>query len=126
MSARTTVIAGVLSQILAQILTGFALLAHLFAWADASVWVAAPLGAALLVPFRHDGTLHDRAVGNFGAASVVAGIFAWELMLGGLDGVLGGAPNPVSAPFTLLALVAAVLFSAAGAAFWLLRERGDA
>jgi hypothetical protein len=56
----------------------------------------------------------------------VAGIFAWELMLGGLDGVLGGAPNPVSAPFTLLTLVAAVLFSAAGAAFWLLRERGDA
>jgi hypothetical protein len=122
MTIRAKVTAGALSQIFAQILTGFALVVHLFDWSNASVWVAVPLGAAMLVPFRHDGSLHDRAIGNFGAASVVAGMFAWELMLGGVEGILGGTGGSVAGPFTLLTLAAAVLFSGAGAAFWILKE----
>ena len=87
-----------------------------------SVWVVVPLAAAALVPFRHDGSLHDRAVGNFGAASVVAGFFAWEIMIGGVDGILGGGMAALNGPFTFMTLAAAVLFAGAGAAFWLHRE----
>ena len=83
------------------------------------MWVIAPLVAAIAVPFRHDGSLKDRATGNFGAAIVVAGLLLWEVALGGLkDGGLG---------FGLVAtlmLVSTVLFCIAGAFFWILRE-GD-
>jgi hypothetical protein len=122
MTTRAQITAGLTAQILAQVLTACALVAHLFSWPDVSIWVVVPLAAAAAVPFRHDGTLHDRAVGNFGASSVVAGFFAWELALGGVDGILGGGTLPGTGAFTLLTLTAAVLFSAAGAAFWLLRE----
>ena len=122
MTIRAKVTAGVLSQVSAQVLTGFALVVHLLDWTHASVWVAAPLGAALLVPFRHDGSLRDRAITNFSAASVVAGMFAWEVMIGGVEGIIGGTGGTVAASFILLTLTAAVLFGGAGAAFWLLRE----
>jgi len=122
MTTRRQVMAGISAQILAQILTGCALVAHAFEWPEVSIWVMAPLAAAALVPFRHDGSLRDRAVGNFGAASVVAGMFGWEAMIGGVDGILGGGLESLAGPFTVLTLVASVLFSAAGAAFWLLRE----
>jgi hypothetical protein len=121
MSAKGTITAGLLAQIGAQALTAWAILAHVAGWPDVSIWVVLPLGAAMLVPFRHDGTLRDRAVGNFGSASVVAGMMLWEVMLGGVDGILGGTA-PIAGPFTLLTLVGSVLFSAAGAAFWLHRE----
>ena len=122
MTTRAKITAGVSAQILGQILTGCALLAHLLDVRNVSVWVVVPLAAAAVVPFRHDGTLHDRAVGNFGAASVVAGFFAWELAFGGLDGLLGGGVLPFNTPFVFFTLVAAVLFAGAGAAFWVLRE----
>ena len=122
MTTRAQITAGISAQILGQVLTGCALLAHLVDWQNISVWVVAPLVAAAIVPFRHDGSLHDRAVGNFGAASVVAGFFAWELAFGGLDGLLGGGVLPFNAAFTFLTLASAVLFADAGAAFWLLRE----
>ncbi len=121
MSTRGTITAAVLSQIGGQALTAWAILAHVATSAEVSIWVVLPLAAAMLVPFRHDGSLHDRAVGNFGSASVVAGMMLWEVALGGVDGILGGT-DPVAGPFTLLTLVASVLFSAAGAAFWLHRE----
>jgi len=121
MSTRGTIRAGVLSQVGGQALTAWAILAHLSTWPDVSIWVVIPLGAALLVPFRHDGSLRDRAVGNFGSASVVAGFMMWEVLLGGVDGVLGGGA-PIAGPFTLLTLAASVFFSVAGAAFWLHRD----
>jgi hypothetical protein len=122
MTIRAKVTAGALSQIAAQVLTGFALVVHLIDMPNASVWVAVPLGAALLVPFRHDGSLRDRAIGNFSAASVVAGMFAWEVVIGGVEGIFGGTGGAVAGPFILLTLASAVLFSGAGAAFWLLRD----
>ena len=121
MSTRGTITAGVLSQVGGQALTAWAILAHVATSPEVSIWVVLPLVAAMLVPFRHDGSLHDRAVGNFGSASVVAGMLLWEVMFDSVDGILGGT-GPVAGPFTLLALVAGLLFSAAGAAFWLHRE----
>ena len=121
MSTRGTITAGVLAQLAGQALTAWAIVSHFTHWPDVSVWVVFPLGAAMLVPFRHNGSLRDRAVGNFGSASVVAGYMLWEVMAGSVDGILGGAP-PLAGPFTLLTLAASVLFSGAGAAFWLHRE----
>ena len=122
MTTRAQITAGITAQIVGQVLTGCALLAHVLDWQNVSVWVVVPLGAAALVPFRHEGSLYDRAVGNFGAASVVSGFFAWEIMIGGVDGILGGGMAALNGPFTLMTLTAAVLFAGAGAAFWLHRE----
>jgi hypothetical protein len=121
MSTRGTITAALLAQVGAQALTAWAILAHLAEWPEVSIWVVLPMGAAMLVPFRHDGSLRDRAVGNFGSASVVAGMMLWEVLAGSVDGILGGTAPSVGA-FTLLTLVASVLFSAAGAGFWLHRE----
>lgn len=112
---------GALAQILAQTLTSWALLAHVVAWPDVSVWVAVPLLAAIVVPFRHDGTPRDRALANFAAAVVASGILWWEVLLGGLDGLLGGT-GPTFGPVALLLLVSTVLFALAGGLFWLRRE----
>ena len=113
-------IAGPLAQILAQTLTSWALLAHVVAWPRISVWVVVPLVAALVVPFRHAGTFRDRARANFAAAVVASGILWWELLLGGLDGLLGGG-GPALGPVALLLLAATVLFTLAGGLFWLRR-----
>ena len=110
-----------LAQILAQTLTSWALLAHVVAWPDVSVWVGVPLVAAIVVPFRHDRTLHDRALANFAAAVVASGILWWEILLGGLDGLLGGT-GPTLGPVALLLLASTVLFALAGGLFWLRRE----
>ncbi len=113
----------VLAQLLGQVLTGWSLVAHLAGWPDVSGWVVAFLIAALIVPFRHDGSLADRAAGNFGAACVLAGFPAWEALLGGLGYFGGGDARPGVAG--LLILTAAVLFAVAGGLFWTLRERAD-
>lgn len=119
--SRGSPMAAALAQILAQTLTSWALLAHMAGWPDVSVWVAAPLLAAIVVPFRHDGTARHRAMGNLGAAVVASGILWWEILLEGLDGLLGGA-GPTLGPVALLLLVATVLFALAGGLFWLRRE----
>lgn len=115
---------GALAQIGGQTLTSWALLAHLASWPDVSIWVAAPLVAAIAVPFRHDGSARDRATSNFGAAVVASGILWWEVLLGGLDGLLGGT-GPKLGPVALLLLVSTVLFTLAGALFWLRRKGRD-
>lgn len=115
---------GALAQILAQTLTSWALLAHVVAWPDVSIWVAVPLVAAIVVPFRHDGTPRDRALANFAAAVVASGILWWELLLGGLDGLLGGT-GPTFGPVALLLLVSTVLFAVAGGLFWIRRREGE-
>jgi len=115
------VMAAAAAQILGQALTSWGVLVHVAGWPDVSVWVIAPLVAAILVPFRHDGSLRDRATSNFGAAIVVAGIMWWELIEGGLDGILGGAGFTIG-PVAMLLLTATVLFTIAGAVFWVLRE----
>lgn len=114
-------LAGGSAQILGQALTSWSLMAHLTTWPDVSIWVVAPLVAAIAVPFKHNGTFKDRATTNFAAALVVSGIMWWELMMGGLDGLLGGAGFTL-APVAMLLLTATVLFAFAGAVFWLLRE----
>jgi hypothetical protein len=113
---------GTYAQILAQVLTASAVVAHLVQGPAVSVWVVAPLVAAAFVPFRHDGSPKDRATGNFAAAWIVAGLFAWEAMLAGM-GLLPGGPPPGSGAFVLLTLTASVLFTVAGAAFWTARDR---
>lgn len=115
---------GALAQILAQTLTSWALLAHVVAWPDVSIWVGVPLLAAIVVPFRHDGTPRDRAVANFAAAVVASGILWWELLLGGLDGLLGGT-GPTFGPVALLLLVSTVLFALAGGLFWIRRHETE-
>lgn len=113
--------AGALSaQILGQVLTGWTLVAHVSGWPDVSIWVVVFLLAAALVPFRHDGSFRDRAAGNFGAALVVAGFLWWEVLLGGLDSIIGGGGFSLGLEAMLL-LSASVLFSVAGALFWVLR-----
>lgn len=103
------------AQILGQAVAGWGLLAHVADWSNVSVWVIAPLVAAIAVPFRHDGSLTDRARSNFGAAIVIAGLLIWEVALGGLQGGGFGA-------VAMLLLVSTVLHSVAGAFFWIMRE----
>ncbi|MDX1646820.1 MAG: hypothetical protein R3304_06735 [Longimicrobiales bacterium] len=118
---KNTPIAGALAQVLAQTLASWALLMHLVAFPDVSIWVIVPLMAAIAVPFRHDGTFRDRALANFAAAVVASGILWWEVLLSGLDGLLGGTlPSP--GPVLLLLLAGTVLFTLAGALFWLRRN----
>lgn len=114
-----------LSQILAQTLTSWALLAHITDWENFSPFVAVPLIAAIAVPFRHDGTARDRALANFGAAVVASGILWWEILLGALDGLTGG-PGSALGTISLLLLVATVLFALSGGLFWLRRDDGEA
>ncbi len=119
--SKERLIAGGLAQVLAQAVTGWSLLVHAFSSPDVSVWVIAPLVAAIAVPFRHDGSLKDRATGNFGAGIVVAGLLWWEVIVGGLDGIVGGGGFTLGFE-ALLLLTATVLFSIAGALFWLMRS----
>ena len=112
--------AGALSaQILGQVLTGWTLVAHVAGWPDVSIWVVVFLLAAALVPFRHDGSFRDRAAGNFGAALVVSGFLGWEVVLGGLDSIIGGGGAWLGLQ-AMLMLCASVLFSIAGALFWIM------
>jgi len=110
-----------LAQILAQALTAWTIVMAFFDVESLSIWMLAPLFAALLVPFRHDGSLHDRAVSNFAASIAVAGIFGWELLTGLLDGLLG-AGRLLQAASTMMMLTAAVLFAVAGGLFWTLQQ----
>lgn len=103
------------AQILGQAVAAWGLIAHVVDGQSRSVWVVAPLVAAIAVPFRHDGSLRDRATGNFGAATVITGPLLWDIALGGLSGRGFGL-------VATLMLVATVLFSFAGAFFWVLRE----
>ena len=103
------------AQVLGQAVAGWGLLAHMMDWRNASVWVVVPLVAAIAVPFRHDGSLRDRAAGNFGAAVVIAGLLAWEVALGDLNN--GGVELGIVAT---LMLVSTVLFCVAGTFFWVL------
>lgn len=111
-----------LSQILAQTVASWALLAHVVDWSRVSIFVAVPLLAAIVVPFRHDGSARDRALGNFAAAVVVSGILWWEILLDALDGLIGDGAVSLG-PTSLLLLVATVLFTLAGGLFWV--RRGD-
>ncbi len=120
---RGKVMAGAVAQMLAQATAIWSLVIHFLDWQNASVWVAAPLAAAIVVPFRHDGSLKDRATSNFGAALIVAGLMWWEVALGGLDGLLGGGGFSLGVVAMLL-LASTVLFALAGAMFWILRREG--
>ncbi len=121
MSTGRLLVAGGLAQVLAQVLTAWTLVAHVAGWPEVSIWVVTFLVAAIVVPFRHDGSLKDRAAGNFGAGLVISGFLWWEIIAGGLEGVLGGAGFTLGAE-AMMMLAATVLFIVAGAMFWLMRE----
>lgn len=123
-SGSRQMVAGALAQILGQTLTSWALVAHVASWPEVSIFVVVPLVAAIAVPFRHDGSPRDRATSNFAAAIVASGILWWEMILGGLDRLLGGSGSALG-PVALLLLVATVLFSLAGGLFWLNRRSED-
>ncbi len=93
--SRGALMGAIAAQVLGQAVAGWGLMVHLVDWRSASVWVIAPLVAAIAAPFRHDGSWRDRATGNGGIGLGLA---------------------------TTLMLVATVLFSVAGAFFWILRE----
>lgn len=115
------VMAAALSQIVAQALTGWTLVAHVSGWPEVSIWVVVFLLAAGIVPFRHNGTLRDRAAGNFGASLVLSSFMWWEVLEGGLESIIGGVGFGLSLE-AMLMLGATVLFAVAGGLFWLLRE----
>ncbi|MCH1570053.1 MAG: hypothetical protein L7S64_01815 [Longimicrobiales bacterium] len=112
-----TLAGALMAQILGQAVAGWSLVAHVMDWDSVSIWIVVPLIAAIAAPFRHDGSLRDRATGNFSAAIVIAGLLAWEVALGGLT--RGGSGFGIVAT---LMLVATVLFCIAGGFFWILRE----
>ena len=122
---RGRITGAVLAQILAQVLTGWTLVAHVAGWPDVSGLVVTSLLAAALVPFRHDGSLRDRAAGNFGAGILLAGFFWWEILNNGLDWMLSGSGFKLGIPGMMM-LCATVLFCLAGALFWTVRDIGDA
>lgn len=115
------VLAASVAQIIAQSLTGLALLMSLVTGGEISIWVVAPLLAAGVVPSKHNGTMRDRAVANFGASVTMGGIVSWEAMAGLMGGV-GGSGGALQTPFVLVLLTAAALFTFAGAFFWLTHE----
>jgi hypothetical protein len=110
-----------LAQAFGQALTSWSIVAHLAGWPEVSPLVAVSLLAAVVVPLRHDGTLKDRALGNFAACLMVAGFMWWEVLQGGLDSILGGRGFGLGIEGMLM-LSATVLFSLSGALFWTLRE----
>jgi hypothetical protein len=106
-----------LAQGLGQALTAWSIVLSFFTGESGSVWLISPQLAAFVVPFRHNGSMHDRAVSNFGAALAVGGIFWWEFLFGLLNGLTGTGGAAVM-PFVMTMLTAAVLFALAGGLFW--------
>lgn len=119
--SKERLLAGGIAQVLGQALSGWALIAHLTGWPEVSIWVVAFLFVAILVPLRHDGSLKDRAACNFGAGIVIASFLGWDIVIGGLEGILGGAGFVLPAE-AMMMLAATVLFVIAGTMFWLMRE----
>jgi len=119
--SKERLLAGGIAQTLAQALTAWAMIVHLIGWPDVSIWVITFLFVAIVVPFRHDGSLRDRAASNFGAGIMIAGFLGWDLIAGGMEGILGGAGFGIPAE-ALMTLAATVLFVVAGTMFWLMRD----
>ena len=112
------------AQILAQALTAWAVVMSFLGGGEVSVWVVVPLIAAGVVPFRHDGSLKDRAIANFGASVTMGGVVWWEA-IAGLMGGIGGSGGALQTPYVLIMLTASALFTFAGAFFWTMREDGS-
>ena len=81
--------------------------------------------AALIVPFRTDGTPGDRAVGNFASAMLVWGMLMARLYGSFWDNVIWGPGETVVTTFNLTLLTMTVLYVFAGAFFWVDREERD-
>ena len=81
--------------------------------------------AALLVPFRTDGSAGDRAVGNFASALLVWGILIARLYGLFLDTIIWGPGETMYTTFNLALLTMTVLYVFAGAFFWIEREERD-
>jgi len=110
------------AQSLAQALTVWALFGLLLegGWTSCVV-----LLAALLVPFRTDGSAGDRAVGNFASALLVWGILIARLYGVFLDTIIWGPGETMLTTFNLMLLTMTVLYVFAGAFFWVEREERD-
>ncbi len=107
------------AQFLAQALTVWALFGMLLqgGWVSCVV-----LLAALLVPFRTDGSAGDRAVCNFSSGLLVWGVLIARLYGSFLDAIIWGPGETVVTTFNLTLLTMTVLYVFAGAFFWVERE----
>ncbi len=111
MNGRT--LAARLAQMLAQTLTGWALLIHVMG-GEISVFTVAFAVTAFSLPLRHDGSFRDQAKNCFSASLVLASLIGLELMMSLLGGGL--------APEDLMLLTATVLFSLAGGLYWIRQD----
>ena len=108
-----------LSGIMAQALTAWALVMLIPSWN----WISAVLLlAALLVPFRTDGTNRDRAISNFSSGLVLWGVLSTHALDGLLDRLLHGGASPILTSLHLIMVTATVLFVFAGAFYWIHRD----
>lgn len=113
-----------MAQVLAQALTAWAVVISFMTDGEVSVWVVVPLAVAAVVPFRHDGSMHDRAVANFGASITMGGVVFWEAIASFLGG-FGGAGGALQGPFVMMLLTSTALFTFSGGFFWTLREEAE-
>ena len=108
------------AQVLAQVLTlwiAFNLLVQ-------TSWVAlAVVAIAFAVPCRSNGTMRDRAVSNFAAGLLMWGMLVTRLLGHFLDTIIWGPGDTVLTTYNLVLLTMTVLYTFAGAFFWLERER---
>jgi len=114
-------VAAKVAQSVAQALTVWALLGLFLE----SGWTSCVLLlAALLVPFRTDGSARDRAAGNFASALLVWGILIARLYGVFLDTIIGEPGDTMLTTFNFILLTMTVLYVFAGAFFWVEREKG--
>ena len=102
-----------LAQMIAQALTGWALLIHVMG-GEISVFTVAFAVTAFALPLRHDGSARDKATSCFGASLVLASLLGLTLMMS----LLGGGLSTED----MLLLTATVLYSLAGGLYWIRRD----
>lgn len=117
-----------LAQGLAGGLTAWAILLHLLDLPHASLLLLAFSAAALVLTFKKAASLRLRAFYCFTAAGLVNGLVILDVALAVFTGILNGTwRGSFGIPLEKLLLVAAaVLYSFAGAFFWLASAPSDA
>jgi len=102
-----------LAQLIAQTLTGWALMVHVMG-GHISIFTVAFAVTAFVLPLRHDGSARDKATNCFGSSLALAGLLGLTLMMS----LLGGGLTTED----VLLLTATVLYSLAGGLYWIRRD----
>jgi hypothetical protein len=108
-----------LAQALAQALTGWAVLAHLFGSSEISPFVVFFAVTAVAVPMKRAVGDRAAAVACFSSGLLTSGLVVTEVLTAGFDFVLGGFGGFSIGLFEMLLLAASVLFAFAGAFYWI-------